>query len=383
MKKFEHIRCPLCQADNFTKLYVSEQYGDSSLGKMQITIGMCNECAFIYQNPQLTQEALAIHYQKNSSGDIYKETGKGTEYINRIEEKREFISEAIKKRNIENIGDIGGGAGVLLSSLDMPSKTKKYLIEPSAAINKNKDSDIIKIQEYIENLSSDFSSHFDLLILDNVLEHLKAPATILKKACSLLRKEGYVFVEVPNSLSPHETVAEFFSYEHINHFTHETLDAILCNAGFYPVKISDGFSGGTIMALYQKQDKELTAKRLFSFFDTYAKRKQQFSDKIVDRLATITQDGSIKTISVYGAGDHTRFLLAKCSFLIDKIEFFIDSDPQKWGKTFYGKEIIAPEEIKKRNIQHIVISSQRFEKEIYQKIHTISEQIHIIHLYHQ
>ncbi len=377
MNIFENIRCPLCQADNFTELYISEQYGDAPLGKMHITIGMCNECTFIYQNPQLTEEALKIHYQENSSGDIYRETGKGSAYWNLIEERKEFLQEILSE-DIKVIADIGGGSGLFLSALK--TQAKKYLIEPSNALQKNTDKNIIKIQRNAEELTEE-TLRFDLLTSIMVLEHVKNPAQIVKIFHKLLTDEGYLFIEVPNSLQPEENFAEYFSYEHVNHFTYETLNELLSKNLFYPVKIAANTSKGVIRVLSKKKKTNSTRENLLSFFTSYRERKELFAKKIAQKISLIINDENIKSLSIYGTGDHTKFIIERFAFLLNKVDFFIDSDPKKWGRNLYGKKILSPKEIKEKNLLNILVSSQKFELEICKTIEMISKEVTIITLY--
>ena len=57
---------------------------------------------------------------------------------------------------------------------------------------------IVKIDKSFEDL--DVSEQFDVVVMCHVLEHVFSPMSFLRKAYSILNKQGIVFVEVPFEL---------------------------------------------------------------------------------------------------------------------------------------------------------------------------------------
>lgn len=380
MKKLEHVNCNLCGQDNIQSLYVSNQFSNSVIGKVDIQLVICKNCNFIYQNPQLTEEILEAHYSSNSSGDIFRLDHEESRAKILLKERQQFIYDSLNSIKIKSICDVGGGTGNLLSSLELSPKIKKYLVEPSDAIDKNNDSSVIKIKKRIESIADNEFKKFDYLMCISALEHFKNPSMIMNTFNNLISENGYIFIEVPNSLKPYNTFAEYYSHEHLNHFTYETLLSLLKKSGFYPVKIDESNSVQTIRVLARKNNKSQTQTALIQFFDTYQKEKDKFLHLITDKIERFVQEGEASSFSIYGAGDHTRFLLERFN-CIDKIDYFIDSDPKKWGADFYGKKIISPSEMATLKIETILISSHDFEKEIHSTIKDCAPHINIISIY--
>lgn len=378
MEKLEKVNCNLCGEYNSIELYSTKQYSNSIIGKVDINLVICQKCNFIYQNPQLTSEILEKHYEYNSSGDVFRKEENDTRANILLQERRKFIYDSISLMEINSICDVGGGTGALISSLKLPVSIKKFLVEPSSAIDKNRDTSIIKVKKRIEDIAKQKNLKFDLLMCISTLEHLKNPIFILNTFNELINDDGYLLIEVPNSLKPYNTFAEYFSYEHVNHFTHETLLAFLDKSGFSPIKIDDSKSVNTIRIVAKK--KSLNHENLIKFFKDFQEEKNSFSNAVINKIKPFFESENIEFFCIYGAGEHTRFLIEKFDCL-NHIEYFIDSDPKKWGKIFYGKKIISPSEMISLGIKNILISSHDFEKEIFNTIKKLNENINVITIY--
>lgn len=90
---------------------------------------------------------------------------------------------------------------------------------------------------------TDFGT-FDVIHLQNVLEHVEDPITILNLIHEILVNEGLLCVEVPNDFNPLQTLFVrrtkkdpwwVVADEHINYFQPASLSALLANAGFHVI----------------------------------------------------------------------------------------------------------------------------------------------------
>jgi 2-polyprenyl-3-methyl-5-hydroxy-6-metoxy-1,4-benzoquinol methylase len=97
----------------------------------------------------------------------------------------------LKKRN--NILDFGAGSGV---NLDMLSKYGLVDIH-----EKNKYARaVIKKEKKIKNLYSTLKikkNFYDLILLADVIEHVKQPKVLLKNLKKFLKKDGHILITVP------------------------------------------------------------------------------------------------------------------------------------------------------------------------------------------
>ncbi|MBW1613125.1 MAG: hypothetical protein JRJ57_03950 [Deltaproteobacteria bacterium] len=129
---FEYIKCPLCGSKNYKEAYSRFHYVDDDMGHVKITNVICVKCGFMYMNPRFKEEALNIHYCKDSSGDVYHETYSDSRHGVLTTERKNFIGRYLTNVTPGNYLDIGCGQGDLLRNLDLAS-WKKYGLEPSAA----------------------------------------------------------------------------------------------------------------------------------------------------------------------------------------------------------------------------------------------------------
>ena len=90
--------------------------------------------------------------------------------------------------------------------------------------------------------------HFDIVTLTDVFEHVVNPQEMLREARRILKPDGILFLKVPNgnynwlkykirTLLGRPSDNDYDAYEHVCHYTHETLASMLQQAGFKAKKI--------------------------------------------------------------------------------------------------------------------------------------------------
>lgn len=131
--------------------------------------------------------------------------------------------------------EIGCSVGIFLTILKEKG-WEVWGVEPSKSANVAGKKGIKVVNKIFEKATLP-NSYFDLIILNHTLEHLEDPLGILKKARTLLKKGGKIFVDVPNfgSLSSN-LLGRRWPYlapsEHIHHFEPRTLKKVMRKAGF-------------------------------------------------------------------------------------------------------------------------------------------------------
>jgi len=131
--------------------------------------------------------------------------------------------------------EIGCATGVMLE-IFKKADWEVWGVEPSG-------SSLLAEKKGIKVLNTTFDTadlqedYFDLVIMNHTLEHLKNPLSAVKKANSLLKKGGVIFIDVPNfgSLSS-RLLGKNWPYilpeEHDHHFTYVTVSRLLTKGGF-------------------------------------------------------------------------------------------------------------------------------------------------------
>ncbi len=109
-------------------------------------------------------------------------------------------------------------------------------IEPSQNYKLAGEAGIRVIHEYFEEARLP-KNYFDLVVLNHTLEHMENPLKVLRKVNSVLKKDGIVFVDVPNVGSLLSRIMRdkwpyLLPEEHKWQFTRSSLGEIFERAGF-------------------------------------------------------------------------------------------------------------------------------------------------------
>lgn len=142
-------------------------------------------------NPQYTDEYLNDYYSKytNVNDGYWDEAAAyGHDF---------YLSLIERYTKPGKLLDIGCGHGYILSA----AKKRGWDITGYDVDEKSTKELSLKLDANIlsgDFLSIDFDKDYDLVILNQVAEHLKDPTSYLKKIKGTLKNNGYIFVAVPN-----------------------------------------------------------------------------------------------------------------------------------------------------------------------------------------
>ena len=226
------IDCVLCGSGRF-----KDVYSDSPSKIVE-----CEDCRLTFFNPQPSPEYLRNFYSSQNG------------YLSSIEENlRSFEAEPkswqdtanyilykiyqhMKEEKGQRLVDIGSAYGFFLMfakkrgldvlGLEISTETSRYARQHGIDVRASSLMDA--------ELESD---SFDIVTMNNVLEHTLNPVAELGKAFSILKPSGVIYVGVPNWDS---LVSRVDGYgwrmkswpNHLFYFTPETLGRMLVKAGF-------------------------------------------------------------------------------------------------------------------------------------------------------
>jgi 2-polyprenyl-3-methyl-5-hydroxy-6-metoxy-1,4-benzoquinol methylase len=198
--------CPICKAKKFEEIYTRGVYFD------KIIISICKNCGLVCQNPRMSESFFSKYYSSEYYGH-YQVTVNITRKPNLNNQSRalliyEHIRGYIKKSSM--ILEIGTGLGNNLTILKRKGYKKLFGTEiNSACVTKINNLGINCFHGNLEKYHRDNSSKFDLIILSHVLEHLAHPDKALHFISSMLKKNGYLYILVPNFSSPSNPYLQF------------------------------------------------------------------------------------------------------------------------------------------------------------------------------
>lgn len=343
--KYEIIKCFLCSSTLSDKVY---EYSTSLLfgvNKYPIksSLNLCSNCGLISNSPRLTEASLEWLYSTSYGADT---AFCGIESTKRLNAMR---VDFIKKHagTFRNVIDIGCGDGSLLYSFSRLGK-EVYGIEPSnylreyAKTNYNLDIMSGRLDQKFANKNRD---KYDLVAFNEVLEHIYNPIEFLQLAA--LITNGFIYFDVPNTLNPrYWNVANFFSCEHLTHFTKYSLKRLARSLGFEVVVIEEDSEDPIIKVILKKDgtsenvdvsdNMEHELREVRQSFKKYKKQRNQSLKTLKEKLSGITD------VVIYGAGHHTIQMVENGLLEGITIRDIIDSNSTKHGKEFVGHKIKSP-----------------------------------------
>lgn len=214
--------CQLCRKYEVKRLRIEKK----------VEIYECINCLLGFIKPKGTK--FIRSYKRGTKRNLYSFAEyKSREHI--LRKRFERLIKVIKKyKKSGKVLDIGGGYGLFASVLQSRGKFKIEILEPVQKIRFN-----IKLeQEPYKTTFEEFRSKkkYDVIIMMDVLEHFKEPLKNLKKAESLLKKDGILVIQTPNYKSLMAKICRFWAWwmveEHKFFFSPKSIRKILAKSGF-------------------------------------------------------------------------------------------------------------------------------------------------------
>src|SRR5210317_2172165 len=177
------INCPLCYCNKY-KIFLLSKKNKSKITSYKQIRGIqnfyrCLKCDLIYEFPLPTIKDLNKRYGHNKRIE-YEYNLKIKTYKN-IFKNYHFLKKRISKK--KTALDIGCGGGAALKVLEDLNYSVLGL-EPSIYLSKKKKKKFKILNTNFESFS--YKKKFDLILLFDVLEHLKDPDYVIKKIHKLM-----------------------------------------------------------------------------------------------------------------------------------------------------------------------------------------------------
>ena len=220
--------CILCENDEFDKLSTIDRYG------IKYFTGICKKCGLTQQYKYPNNECINLFYEKYYT-DLYaffkNPNERFNSQFNSAKYKFDILKDYLNFSKKIDLLEIGCGAGGILAFF----QSKKCEV-----IGVDYENDHLQYarEKNIKTFSNyeGINKKFDLIILSHVLEHLVDIEYILNKCKSLLKSDGFIYVEVPSieSISKHYDyeITNFLHIAHVTHFTKNTFINFLNLKGF-------------------------------------------------------------------------------------------------------------------------------------------------------
>ncbi len=382
----EEVLCPACSGAHRKTLYRNVRASGESIREVAVNVVQCGDCGFLFNSPRPDAGALERYYANDimMSGQVYRDESSSSHYPRLHARRAAFLAKLLGQRSGGLLLDVGCGSGGFLQALsevNLPGwqlsglDPSRRAVEVCTARGLEAQRGRIGEDRLFEPAS------FDAVTAVSVLEHVPDPRPSLAWCRRLLKPDGLLFVEVPDTLQPEVSLTGFFNLEHIVHFTCGTLVQMLQHEGFTEF-LRDREAGGVLRMVASSRlsswgaesdpiptdDRKAAARTI----RTYADEEKQLILGLRERVAaTLTHWQALgRRIAVYGAGIHS----AQLASLVDITAYaccFIDGDPTKQNQKFMGLPVIAPDDLIPRGIDAVLISSNRFVDEMVRTVRTV------------
>lgn len=306
----ESINCAVCASSESRVLFSKkDKFG---ITNDDFRIVECENCGLIYINPRPTEKEIVKFYPETYSWKETLKTSSGfTRVIRGLEKKYRSqllnyeADKVIKRTGLKTgkILDIGCGTGDRLNVYKSRG-FEAYGVEVSSSARYAREYLNLEVVEGDLFKAGYPDNFFDIITMHNVLEHVHRTREIIGEAKRVLKKGGYMVIQVPNSdslqfaifrdrwtaVDPPRDLYYFnsrllkavlekddFRIEAIDHFSHwfhpPTLTLTLF-PGLDPqlawAKESSGLSSATQRVLWIFLT--LTVSPFFTFFESLTKR---------------------------------------------------------------------------------------------------------------
>jgi SAM-dependent methyltransferase len=345
--------------------------------KYKISINFCSICKHVQIAEILNPNLLFKKY--------LWETGVSSSNILLIKD----LIKKIKKYGINKnskILEIASNDGSLLSFINKEYKCLSVGIDPAKNLKKKiKNKKIITIVNYFDfnqskNIKKKFKI-FDYIFARNVLAHVPDPNQIFKGVKNLLSENGKFILEVPHL----DNIIRYNQYDNIfhEHIGFHSLKSIIDLTNRYNLKVFDvekiDSQGGSLRCfISNKNSSDKISNEIKSVIKEEKKlglysptKLMKFRIKIIShirKLKKLLQNLKKKNnkISIYGASGKGQALMQFCNINNKIVDFAFDKSKLKQGCLTPGTQIKVkdPKDIKKTDIQYLLLLSWNLKKEI-------------------
>jgi 2-polyprenyl-3-methyl-5-hydroxy-6-metoxy-1,4-benzoquinol methylase len=252
----EATRCPLCNNPTFKVIYPSrypqqitreellQLYSSSSDHKLMDQMVECSRCSFLYLNPRIREDIILASYS-NAVDPVFMQQNPM-----RVATFKRSLNQVLRRYHITPdkskwVLDIGCAGGAFPKAAS-DAGFSVIGIEPSTWLcEAGKKAYGLDLRPGIFEKDQFPDKHFTMITLWDVLEHLTDPSGMLKAIRPILKDDGYLIVNLPDSESVMARLLgsnwPFLLSVHLSYFTPKTLEKILNQCGFRMLGVSPHF----------------------------------------------------------------------------------------------------------------------------------------------
>ena len=211
--------CEVCRSSNYSEIGTIKNIWQSDKKVYQ-----CCNCGLYFIDLPTDEEIYTLYkneYHNNIKNKLF-ETAKSKMRYARSLSQFNFIKKHIDFHN-KKVCEIGAFDGLLLNIFKKNGcDVYGYELNDNARLYAKNKYDIDLKPNFLES-----EEKYDIIMLSHVIEHFKNPFDVLIKIKNMLKDNGYLYIEVPNSPNKnqcsYDILMRYLSTEHIVNFNIENL----------------------------------------------------------------------------------------------------------------------------------------------------------------
>ena len=226
------LQCPCCLSQSFQEVLsldnkrkknsyseYSKKYYQKFLDQFpfdKVVLVKCNKCLHLFYQYQPSETFLNEMYSIHKKNKI-----KNLNFIDekKVKKARKLLSKILNLSKCKTLLDFGSGSGYL-KDISAEFNLDYYGYEPS------KERNLILSENNIFSNFDDLSRKnikFDIIIINQVLEHIKNPLFVMRDIKNLCHSNTIIYVSVPNFNRSKEGSKFFDSWPYDPKFNHHKL----------------------------------------------------------------------------------------------------------------------------------------------------------------
>ena len=264
-----NINCNICGKDN-TDILLNGHDRYMSVDNTSYTLVKCKNCGLVYISPQPTLSELGKYYPTDYPPYVtdYKvfSDSKFIRFAKKIYSlfKNKKAEPIINKKTEQDqsskkVLDFGCGRGHLLLALQKQHPNWElygFDIATNQEVKNIGHNIHIHLDDFSRMEENFEAKSFDLIYLNNVLEHVHDPKDIINRLSHILKDDGEIVIEIPNiDAFKFKLFGKNFSSldipRHLYHFSPDTIEKLCkkCNMNITEIKFA-GTTKSTVLSLY-------------------------------------------------------------------------------------------------------------------------------------
>ena len=280
----EYKSCPNCGSGDISYILSAK---DNTVSGEEFEIWECKDCTLRFTQNIPEQENIARYYQSEKYIS-HSDTNEGL--VNKLYhlvrkrtllKKQNLVEHSTKKKH-GSILDLGAGTGAFLNTMQLAGWDSVGLEPDTTARKKARELYGLNLKESNE-LFSLASDNFDAITLWHVLEHVHQLHEYVIKFRELLKKDGKLFIAVPNFTS--KDAATYKKYwaaydvpRHLYHFSPKSMEILLNTHGFILEKIQPMWYDSVYVSMLSEKYKTGKANNVNALINGVASNLNAFFD---------------------------------------------------------------------------------------------------------